>query len=245
MSRLTQRGATGPFSLFVNDTDAANVTYTGQKFDTSDGREVTLVNVGASNIASGLLVQAQPIVAAHQECAVTAYSAESVQFGTPAKITLTLGATAATLNEYAQGYAVVTEGTGAGQTLKVQSNPAAALSSSIVISLEDNATVALDNTSKVNLIPNPHALVVVNPTTATASPIGVTLAPATAGAYTFIVNKGVTACLNAGGTAVGLGLAASGSVAGAVATVAATTNQIASAYQAGTDTKYSLIKVNL
>lgn len=245
MSRLTQRGATGPFSLFVNDTDAANVTYTGQKFDTSDGREVTLVNVGASNIAAGLLVQAQPIVANHQGCSVTAYSAESAQFGTPAKITLTLGATLASLNQYAQGYAVVTEGAGAGQTLKIASNPAAALSASLVVSLEDNAVVALDNTSKVNLIPNPHASVVVNPTTATAAPIGVTLASATAGAYTFIVNKGVTAALSAGAITVGLGVAPSGSVAGAVAVVAATTNQIGSAYQAGVDTKYSLIKVNL
>ena len=198
MSRITQRGATGPFDVFHNDTDANDVTYGGQKFDTSDGRELTLVNVGGSNIAAGLLVQSQPQVATDQGLAVTAFASNNITTGTPATITATSAASIAA-NFYQQGYVEVASGTGVGQLLKIAANSAVTGVGSFTISLENpdgQYLVALDNTSVINLIPNPYANVVVNPTTPTGSVIGATLYALTAANYGYIVSKGLAAVIS-------------------------------------------------
>lgn len=250
MSRITQRGATGPLSLVANgsfqtSTDASLATLVGSRWDLSDGREVMLVSAGASPLVAGTLLQDAAIVANHQNIAVTAYQAYSANGNVPAKVTVTLGATAATANQYAGGFVVVNDANGEGQTLRIASHPAADASGSLVITLEDSASTALTTSSEVCLIPAHGANVIINPTTITGAQVGVALYPVAASAYGFVTTKGLTSCLNQGGTAVGLGIAPSGSVAGAVATVAATTNQIGYASQAGVDTEYRCVFINL
>jgi len=213
MSRITQFGATAPFGLFNNDTTADNVTYTGQKFNLSDGREVTLVSVGGSNIVSGVLVQGSAIVADNQNLAVPAAATASA---TTFTISVTLGSSAVTANQYAGGFAVVNAGPGIGQTLRIASHPAALATAALVLTLEDNLQVSLTTSSKVCLIANPYNGVVINPTTPTATPVGVTLYPLTASAYGYIVSKGLVSCLNDGGVAVGAAVSPSNGTAGAV-----------------------------
>ena len=249
MSTITQRTAVGPLSLVANgafqtSTDASLATLVGTRFDTSDGREVTLVKNGAVALVAGVLVQDAAIVPNHQNIAVTAYQAYSANGNVPAKVTVTLGATAATANQYAGGFVVVNDNNGEGHTLRIASHPAADASASLVITLEEGSSVAITTSSEVCLV-TPHGKdVIIQPTTVTNAQVGVTMNAIAASAYGFVVSRGLTSCLAQGAIGVGLGLSI-GSVAGAVAVSAATTARLGFAAQAGVDTEYRVVYVNI
>jgi hypothetical protein len=249
MSSITQRTAVGPLALVANgafqtSTDDSLATLVGTRFDTSDGREVTLVKNGGVALTPGVLVQDAAIVANHQNLAVTAYQAYSANGNVPAKVTVTLGATAATANQYAGGFVVVNDANGEGQTLRIASHPAADASGSLAITLEDGANTALTTSSEVCLLPAHGKDVVIQPTTVTGAQVGVTLSPIAAEAYGFVVSRGIVSCLAQGAIGVGLGLSV-GSVAGSVAVAAATTARLGFAAQAGVDTEYRAVYVNI
>lgn len=257
MSRLTQKGQGAPFSLFQTVSEAvspapfsASSSVAGERFDAADGREFVIVQNGTVALTAGKLVQAPPIVANHQNLAVTAYSpASSTQPYTT--ITVTLGATAATVNQYAGGFVVVNDNNGEGQTLKIASHPAADSAGSLTLTLEDTAVTAITTASEVCLIPNLYVGVVINPTTATNTPVGVTLyaiaasTASTTNVFGFIQTKGPVSALAQGAIGVGLGAMPSTSVAGALAVIDATGAQVARALQAGVDTEYRTVYIDL
>lgn len=222
MSRITQRGATGPISIVANgsfqtSTDASLETLVGTRWDLSDGREVMLVQAGAVNLAAGVHVQDAALVANHQNLAVTAFQAYSANGNVPAKVTATLGGTAATANQYAGGFLVVNDEAGEGQTLRIASNTAQANGAgSIVITLEDSPSVAITTASEVSLIPAHGNGVIIFPTTATNVSAGVTLYPLLASEYGFTTVKGTTSVLNDGTPATGAALSPSNATAGAL-----------------------------
>lgn len=258
MSQLTQKGATGVLNLFQTLSEAVSpAPYSqsyqdaGQRFDASDGREFVLVMNGTVALTPGVLVQSAPITAAHQNIAVTAYTPTSTTNTAQTTVTVTLGADAVTANEYAGGFVVVNDNVGQGQTLKIASHPAAAISASLVITLEDTAVTALTTASEVCLIPNPYTSVVINPTTATNTPIGVTLyaidasTASTTNVFGLIQTKGPSSVLAQGAIGVGLGIMPSTSIAGAVAVIDATGANIGRALQAGVDTEYRCVYLDL
>jgi len=248
MSRITQRGATGPLALVANglfqtSTDASLDTLVGTRFDLSDGREVILVKAGDA-VAAGKLYQDAAIVPNHQNLAVTAYQAYSANGNVPAKVTVTLGATAATANQYAGGFVVVNDNNGEGQTLRIASHPAADASATLALTLEEGATVAITTASEVCLLPAHGYNVIIQPTTVTGAQVGVGLNTIAAGAYGFLVTKGIVSCLAGGAIGVGLGISV-GSVAGSVSVAAATTARLGFAAQAGVDTEYRAVFIDL
>lgn len=263
MSRLTNKGQGSPFSLFQTTSETvATAPFTslssvaGERFDASDGREFVIVCNGAVALAPGKLIQAPPIVANHQNIAVTAYSAASstVPYTT---VTVTLGATAATVNQYAGGYLVVSDNAGEGQTLKIQSHPAANLSTSLVLTLEDTPTTAITTASEVCLIPNLYVGVVINPTTATNTPIGVSIVDIAASTasplvatntavYGFIQTKGPVSCLNGDADlTVGSAISPSNATAGAVENGVIAQGFVGRALQAGVNTEYRTVYIDL
>lgn len=251
MSNITQRGATGSISLTANgvfqtSTDAGQATLVGTRWDTSDGRELMLVSVdsGAALVA-GKLYQDAAIVADHQNLTVTAFNAYSANGNDPATVTVTLGATAATANQYAGGFLIVNSSTGLGQTLRIASHPAAALSASLVITLEDGPNTALTTSSKVCLIPPHGANIIINPTTPTGAVVGVGLYPIAASAYGYVTVKGLTSCLADGALTVGSAISPSNAVAGAVENGVIAQGFVGNANQTGVDTEYRSVFVNL
>ncbi len=243
MSRITNKGATAPLSLFQTSTDPSFSTFAGERFDLSDGREVVLVQAGGSNLASGVLVQASAIVANHQNIAVTAYSAGSN--ATPPRVTVTLGATAATANQYAGGFVVVNDNNGEGQTVKIASHPAADASASLVITLEDTPVTALTTASEVCLIANLYVGAIINPTTATNTPIGVTFYPIATTLYGYLISKGPTSLLADGALTVGAAISPSNGTAGAAEDGVIVQGFIGRALQAGVTTEYRTVYVDL
>jgi hypothetical protein len=249
MSRITQKGATGPLSIVANgefqtSTDTSLLTLVGTRWDLSDGREVMLVRAGDA-VAAGKLYQDAAIVPNHQNIAVTAYTAYSANGNVPAQVTVTLGATAATANQYAGGFLVVNDNNGEGQTLRIASHPAANSGASLVVTLEEEATVAITTASEVCLIP-PHGKdVIIMPTTYTGAVAGVGLYAITAASYGFLTTKGLTSCLADGAIAVGASLSPSNAVAGAVEVGVLAQGIIGNANQAGVDTEYRSIFINV
>lgn len=257
MSRITQRGATGPLALHANgafqtSTDASLATLAGSRWDLSDGREVILVSASsATTVASGKLYQDAAIIADHTNIAVTAFTAYSNNGNVPAKVTVTLGATAVTANQYAGGFVVVNDNVGEGQTLRIASHPAAALSTSLVITLEDGPNTALTTASEVSLIPAHGANVIISPTTATNVSAGIALYPIAASAYGFLVSKGLVSCLaDATAPANGAPITPSVATAGAIgqpgyAANVVTTAVIGSSAATSVSTEYRTVFVNV
>lgn len=253
MSRITQKGATGPLALhaggtFQSSTDTSLETLVGSRWDLADGREVILVQAGsATTVAAGLLYQDAAIVADHQNLDVTAFQAYSANGNVPAKVTVTLGSTAVTANEFAGGFVVVNDVTGEGQTLRIASHPAADAAASLVITLEDAPNTALGASSEICLIPQHGNGVIISPTTQTNVVAGVGLYPIAASAYGFLTSKGITSVLSdaAAPAASGAAISPSNATAGAVEAAVLAQGVIGNAVQAGVSTEYRTVFINV
>ncbi len=252
-----------PFALFgvnggSNSTDVSLATLTGTRFQSADGREFALVQSGASAIEAGVLVQGPATIGStHIGLAVASAAATGAT-----QISVTLGGTLVTANQYAGGFATISAGQGAGQNLRIASHPAGTASATVVLTLEDPISNNLATaTSKVTLTLNQYGSangtnvathgVIISPSgSATGETIGVTFAPipassSTVPTYGFIQTKGAVACLSAGGGTAGLGVMR-GAVNGAVSTlVVATQGQIGTNIVTAEDTKKQLIQINL
>lgn len=273
MTRLTQRGATGPISPFkqatsvstgTGDVDPSFITYVGQKFDTSDGREMVLVSNGAVALAAGVLVQAAAEDTNFEKLAMTVPAAYPATAGST-KVLVT--ASANVLNEglYDGGYLIVASGTGIGQMLKIAHQAPAASAATFVVTLEDPIVTTLDATSKITLIQNPYANVIISPTSHSAGPVGVSLYPLAAAVaptwngttgvktaagtqqYGLIVSHGPVSCLvDSTVTNVGYPLGVSATTAGTVGVATLTTApQIAVSAQTLTSANNGLIFLQL
>lgn len=162
----------------------------GVRFNTNDGRQVVIVRNGgteiaAASIASGLLVQAPAEVTAFNNLAMTVPTATPATAGTY-QILVTNGATVLNINEYANGYAIVSAGTGIGQTLQIASHQPAAASATFLLTVQDPIQVTLDATSTITLVRNPYIGVVVAATGLTGTVVGASfyvIGAGTASAY--------------------------------------------------------------
>lgn len=210
MSQLTSDIQAVPADIFTSSATA--FAPLGAKAVTGDGREFRYVKAGAVALVPGKLQQSAAELTNHQDLAPTA----NVAIGATS-FTVTLGATAATANYYAGGWAVITTSTGAGYQYQISSHPAADASATLLLQLADPVAVAfVSASSKVDLVPNPYSAIVVNPTTATSAPIGVAVHPVAIGYYGWIQTKGPVAVLADGTVTVGTALDASNATAGAV-----------------------------
>lgn len=223
MSRLTQRGATSPLSIqangtFQTSTDTSLDTLLGSRWDLSDGREVVLGNPATgTTVAEGKLYQNAALIGNHQNLVVAAVQAYSANGNVPAKITVTLGGTAVTANQYAGGYLAVVDGAGEGQLLKIASHPAqSSTTGNVAITLEDGPSTAITTSSEVSLLPATGKDVIIHPTTASNSAFGLAMYPIAADAYGFFLVQGVGNALAYGAPAVGTAISYSAGAAGAV-----------------------------
>lgn len=223
MSRITQRGATGPLAIqangtFQTSTDTSLETLLGSRWDLSDGRVIALGQPATgTTVAEGKLYQNAALVPNHQNIAVTAVQAYSANGNVPAKITVTLGATAATANQYQGGYLAVVDGAGEGQLLKIASHPAADASASLAVTLEDGPSTALTTASEVSLLPATGNSLIIMPTTPSNTVFGLAMYPIAAGSYGFFLVQGIGNALGDATTpAVGCAISWSAATAGAI-----------------------------
>ena len=167
----------------------------GTILELPDGREFKYALNGGSAISSGKLASSAAMIGNHDMDLTTA--AASVG---DTSITVTLGATAATKDQYADGYIYTNDGTGQGQVYRIASNPAADGSATLAVTLASNdpVSVALDSTTESGLAVNPYSGIVVSPTSVTNRTLGVTATDIAANAYGFVQTKGLASVLVSG-----------------------------------------------
>lgn len=239
MSQLTSDIQAGPIGLY--NTSTTEYATLGSRAVTGDGREFRYARAGAVALVPGTLVQSAAEITNHQNLAPTADQA----IGTKV-LTVTLGATAVTANYYANGWMVVTTSTGAGYQYKISSHPAAGSGQTLQLTLEDPLVTTLASaTSKVDLVANPYAAVVINPTTATSAPIGVAVTAAAASNYCWIQTKGAATVLADGAVVVGTNVAASNATAGAVEAATGVQALVGQAVTGIATTQYGVVNISL
>ena len=209
----------------------------GQLGETSDGRVWAYALAGASNLSAGLITQTPAVVTNHVNATGVATVANDLQ------VAYTLGATVATVDQYADGYLNVNDGAGVN-VYRIVGNTAATVAGSygITVKLAEPVTVATTTSSKFSLFPNPYAKTVVSDyTAAPAIPVnGVPNIAVTATNYYWTQVGGYAAVLSDGAITKNAGAIASNAVNGAVEIeVAGTvTKRVGYAPELTVDTKY-------
>ena len=206
----------------------------------SDGRVFVYAKVGAVDLAAGKLCQAPVQVADHLNIAVAAVVPIDAR-----EVTVTLGATAATKDQYKDGFLYVNSGTGVGCAYKIKAHPAADASTFLKVSLYDKIRVALATTSKVTLFSNPFNGTIVHPAPTTAALVGIPQIVVTAAYYYWSLVKGMTPCLIDGTPAINDHLIPSDLVDGAVEVDAAASvvQRIGTVLNTGVNGEYQMIQL--
>lgn len=208
--------------------------------ETIDGRKFRYAKAGAVNLAAAKICVAEAVAGNHQDIAVAAAAAVG-----DTQVTVTLGATAATANQYAEGFLTVISSTGLGYSYRISGHPAAASAGSLTVTLDatEPLQVALATSSKVTLTKNPWKDIIVAPNAVAHRAVGVPSVALTAAYFGWVQTKGDAPVLSDGVIGKGSGAILSDAVAGAVEVeVAGTvTNRVGRAPEATVDAKYYLI----
>lgn len=183
----------------------------GQRVVSPDGRVFRYCQAGATALVPGKLYQSAAQITNHQNLTPTAAAAVGATV-----VTATLGATAATLNQYGGGYMVITTTPGLGYQYLISGHAAVDSAGVITLNLADPISVALTTSSRIDLIANPYRGVILNPTAPTATPVGSAVYPVTAAYYGWLQTGGVATLLADGTITAGSLVAASDATAGAV-----------------------------
>jgi len=116
-------------------------------------------------------------------CTLTSEDTVTVAHGIGTTV-VTITASGVSANDFAEGYLVVDEGTGAGETYKIRSNTATDSDGLIEVELYDGLITAWSTSdTDVTLIPSPYNGVIACPTDGIILPVGVPLIAVTANYY--------------------------------------------------------------
>ena len=131
-------------------------------------------------------------------------------------INFTNAATTTTAGYFDGGFVCVSFGTGIGQTFRITRMDALVSGAASTVYIDGPIPVALDTTSKIDIVANPWHRVM-HTATATLQPTGVPLVAVTAaGDYAWLQTHGVCAVFSDSTVAAGSRVNQDGSVAGAV-----------------------------
>lgn len=212
-----------------------------------DGEDVyRYAKVGASTITKGKLQTAPAPKTTHHNLAVV--SAQAIGDKT---VTVTLGATLAAADEYAEGHLVFNDVLTGGYQMKIKTHPAAALSTNLVVTLYEPLPTALTTSSKANLVHNTYNNVIEG-TSQTVRAAGVAMVTATTGLFLWLKTRGVASLLADQTIALGSWIVPSTSVSGSVIAISGTyataliTNRIGQAdIMAGVDTEKRPVRLEI
>lgn len=207
--------------IATTTTDGTGI-WLGQHGATQDGRQyVFALNAASAALTAGKHVAAVSATANHLSRTLTT----GVVAGST-RISVPLGATAATANQYQFGYLIVVSGTGLGQQFVVKANTAAASSGTTIVTLDTKTPVlvTLDNTSVVSLYPAEWNGVALSAASTAQQVLGVPVVGVPVSNYFWAQTNGRCSLLtdSAAAIAKGVEVGASAVVAGAVAALSTT-----------------------
>jgi len=197
----------------------------GEKLELGDGRVFYYSKAGATDLDPGKLVVNPDQIADHVDQLVKAAGAVGDK-----TITMAIGATALTANQYAEGYLVTNDEAGEGHIYKIRGHKAYdASATDVKIDLYDGLVEALvADTSKVSLHLSPYSGLVVSVIDQADMPMGIPLIAVSANNYFWLQTWGMCPALADEAVTKGSMLTIGRGVAGAVerAEASATGNPI-------------------
>ena len=157
-----------------------------------NGNIFRYVSAGEALSAGQIVMQAAGVANHDMDLVTAAAAAEATS------VTVTLGGTAATLDQYKQGYLIVNDGPGEGHMYAIAGHPAANSSATLAVRLEDgdDIKVALTSSSLCGLMANPYSSVeVYDADDIDGIPAGVATTSITSGYYCWVQTWGFAAVL--------------------------------------------------
>lgn len=225
----------------VHETSSVARAKLGEKVQTADGRVYRYAKNAGTALAAGKLCVAATPVANHTNIAVAA----AADVGATS-ITVTLGATAAAANLYAEGFVVVNDAAGEGIAYKIKDHGAGASAGDMVINLEDPIVVALTTSSEVSLVKNTYDSVVISATDQADLAVGIPNVAVAADEFFWLQTGGTCSALADEAITAGLSLTIGTSVAGAVEAADLVGEQVIGvATDAAVDTEYRRIELRI
>lgn len=205
------------FGIDPYSTDTIPSHQVGVKGVAADGRIYRYGKVGASDIATGKLCISPSVVSNHEDIAFASAGAIG-----DTVVSITLGATAVTANQYDGGYLLIVDDTGEGYTHLIEAHgTSSAGSEAINITITPGLQVATTTSTTVTLVPNQlSGVVIAAGGTQTSIPVGVTPIAMSASTYGWLQTGGWSTVLQSGtntptaGEPVTIGEATNGSVSG-------------------------------
>lgn len=231
----------------LRETSSTKQAKLGTLGETIDGRKYRYAKAGAVALIAGKMHAAAAQVGNHVNRTVAAAQAVG-----DTQIQLNLGATAATADQYADGYIVMNDSTGEGIAYRVKNHVASAGSAALVVNLDEGEPVQVAlvaSTSEGSLIANPWSGVVIAPsgTGVAQRAVGVANVAIPASNYGWLQTGGDCATLSDGVIGKGSGAILSDAVDGAVEVeVAGTvTQRVGFAPEATVDTEHRLVVLTI
>ena len=166
--------------------------------------------VGAVALTAGQIQQAPTQKTNHHNRAASAAVA-----GGGTAVTVTLGATAAVANEYAQGYLVANDVSPEGETYRIIKHPAANASATLEVTVDRPFKTAITTSSEFTLVHNNWNGVLVG-SAVTIRAAGIPLVDMTIAYYGWLKTRGVTAALIGSAGTLGADLIVSAATPGAL-----------------------------
>jgi hypothetical protein len=241
MAKFTQDASSFPANIRSNS--SVQECALGTKVVTPDGRAFRYVKAGGTALVAGKLYDGPAEIANHQNLSVASAAAAGAS-----SITVTLGATAATADQYAGGVIVINDVDGQGFTYSIKSHPAADASASLTLTLDDEETVvtALTTSSQATLVPNQYKNIIIHASTETGVPVGVAVTQITASYYGWIQTRGPVAVLQDVSAAdIGMSVAASATTDGAVTANDGTLKEVGTMLATGVSTEYNPVFLSI
>lgn len=233
MTKLSSPIQVAPQDLFLTSTtQSADL---GALAFSADGRAFRYALAGGTALVAGKLQQSAAETTGWENLTAVAAAVGDTTIASTSTVTVTA-------NQLAGGYALITVTPGVGQVYQI-SGHAAYSAAAPTLSISDPIRVALTTTSRIDLVANPYSAVIVNPATASSTPIGVAMTNAALSTYCWLQVGGVANILNDGGSTVGTNVSASNAVAGAVEAAVTAQAAVGVAMTGISDTEYGAIKI--
>jgi hypothetical protein len=178
---------------------------------TGDGRVYRYAKNAAVALAAGKLCVNADLVTNHTDQAVAATAAVG-----DTEVSVTLGATAATEDQYKDGYLVINDAAGEGIAYRVVGHPAHAGSGTLVVRIAEPIKVALTTSSNYTLKYNTWGNIIISIADQADQAVGVPNVAVTASYYCWVQTRGECPVLADENVTKGLALTIGSSVVGAV-----------------------------
>lgn len=214
-----------------------SVTQLGALATTGDSRYFRYALAGAVALVPGKLQQSAVEATGNENLTAVAAAIGATTLVSTSTVTITA-------NQFAGGYAIITTGTGAGYQYQIGTH-AAFTSAAPTLNLVDPILVAIDTSSRIDLVPSPFSAVIVNPSAASGTIVGVAVAATPISFYGWLQVRGPAPVLAQGTIVVGEEVGASATTVGAVVATTGVLADVGYAITGIASTEYGSIFLNI